>query len=148
MDLDRIYVGDSRAMEEVDDNSIQLIVTSPPYNVGKDYNYYEDHAPLAQYLEMLMQVWRECERVLVPGGRIGILTRGYPDAAGRHVPSFWIRVAALAHDFAESVCEGWQGFSDVEESNRLFTELGFRGASPLFGGLSFLQSSLWLLTKA
>ncbi len=92
-------------------------------------------------------VYAEIRRVLVPGGRIGILTRGYPDPAARHVPSFWIRVAALAHDFAESVCEGWQGFSDVDDSNRLFADLGFRGSSPLFGGMSFLESCLWVLAR-
>lgn len=59
-------------MEEVDDASVQLVVTSPPYNVGKNYNFYEDRAPLDQYLELLMQVWRECQRVLVPGGRLAV----------------------------------------------------------------------------
>ena len=72
MELNRIYCADCRAMEEVDDNSVQLVVTSPPYNVGKDYNYYADQAPLEQYLDMLMQVWKECARVLVPGGRIAV----------------------------------------------------------------------------
>lgn len=72
MELDVIYNADCRAMEEVNDNSVQLIVTSPPYNVGKDYNYYQDRAPLEQYLEFLLQVWRECKRVLVPGGRLAI----------------------------------------------------------------------------
>ncbi len=72
MELDRIYCSDARAMEELDDNSVQLVVTSPPYNVGKNYNFYQDRAPLDQYLELLMQVWKECERVLVPGGRIAV----------------------------------------------------------------------------
>jgi DNA modification methylase len=72
MELDRIYCSDARAMEELDANSVQLVVTSPPYNVGKNYNFYEDRAPLDQYLELLMQVWRECARVLVPGGRIAV----------------------------------------------------------------------------
>ena len=72
MDLDQIYNSDARAMEEVDDNSIQLVVTSPPYNVGKNYNFYEDRAPLDNYLEFLMLVWKECRRILVPGGRIAV----------------------------------------------------------------------------
>ncbi|MGB8648031.1 MAG: site-specific DNA-methyltransferase [Anaerolineae bacterium] len=72
MELDRIYCASSNAMRDVDDNSVQLIVTSPPYNVGKDYNYYADHRPLDEYLDMLMGVWKECQRVLVPGGRIAV----------------------------------------------------------------------------
>ncbi len=59
-------------MEELEDSCVQLVVTSPPYNVGKNYNYYEDRAPLEQYLDFLMQVWRECKRVLVPGGRVAV----------------------------------------------------------------------------
>jgi site-specific DNA-methyltransferase (adenine-specific) len=42
------------------------MVTSPPYNVGKDYD--EDYS-LEEYLAFLQRVWREVHRVLVPGGR-------------------------------------------------------------------------------
>jgi len=56
-------------MEELPDNSVHLMVTSPPYNVGKDYD--EDFT-LAQYLEFLKRVWKEVHRVLLPGGRVCI----------------------------------------------------------------------------
>ena len=46
-----------------------LVVTSPPYNVGKEY---EDAAPLTQYLDGLDRVWRECWRVLRDDGRIAV----------------------------------------------------------------------------
>jgi len=72
MELNRIYNSDARAMEEVDDSSVQLVVTSPPYNVGKNYNFYEDRRPLEHYLDFLMLVWKECQRVLVPGGRVAV----------------------------------------------------------------------------
>ncbi len=72
MDLDTIHNSDCRAMEELDDNSVQLVVTSPPYNVGKKYNYYEDREPLDNYLAFLKMAWQECMRVLVPGGRLAI----------------------------------------------------------------------------
>ena len=72
MDVDRIYCGDARHMEQVESGSVQLIVTSPPYNVGKPYNGYRDSQELKDYLDMLYQVWRECKRVLCPGGRIAV----------------------------------------------------------------------------
>lgn len=72
MEFDTIYNSDCRFMEELEDNSVQLVVTSPPYNVGKKYNYYEDREPLERYLDFLKMVWSECNRVLVPGGRLAI----------------------------------------------------------------------------
>jgi site-specific DNA-methyltransferase (adenine-specific) len=64
--LDRIFCRSSENMAELPDNSIHLMVTSPPYNVGKEYD--EDHT-LEEYLSFLQRVWREVYRVLVPGGR-------------------------------------------------------------------------------
>ena len=66
-DLDVIYTHSSEVMSELPDNSVHLMVTSPPYNVGKEYD--EDLA-LTEYLAFLRQVWQEAHRVLVPGGRI------------------------------------------------------------------------------
>ncbi len=59
-------------MAQVPDVSVQLVVTSPPYNIGKAYADHTDSLPLPEYLEYLNQVWRECYRVLVPGGRLCI----------------------------------------------------------------------------
>jgi DNA modification methylase len=74
--LDRIYVGDSRAMTEVADNSVALVVTSPPYFAGKEYEEAlgEGHVPATyvDYLRMLTEVFAECVRVLEPGGRIAV----------------------------------------------------------------------------
>lgn len=62
----RLYCKSSEAMTELPDNSIQLMVTSPPYNVQKEY---DDDLTLDQYLAMLAAVMAETERVLVTGGR-------------------------------------------------------------------------------
>jgi site-specific DNA-methyltransferase (adenine-specific) len=49
---------------------VHLIVTSPPYNVSKEYTDHNDNLGLEEYLVLLNAVWRECYRVLVPGGRL------------------------------------------------------------------------------
>lgn len=53
-------------MDELPDNSIHLMVTSPPYNASKEY---DEDLSLDEYLALLARVWRETYRVLAPGGR-------------------------------------------------------------------------------
>ncbi len=72
MELDKIYCADSRGMREVQDGSVQLIVTSPPYNVGKSYELHDDKMAFKEYLEFLNTVWLECQRVLCCGGRLAV----------------------------------------------------------------------------
>ncbi|MFX0123951.1 MAG: DNA-methyltransferase [Candidatus Hodarchaeota archaeon] len=64
--LNKIFTSSSENMEELPDNSIHLMVTSPPYNVGKDY---DNNLTLNEYLTFLKRVWKEVQRVLVPSGR-------------------------------------------------------------------------------
>ena len=68
--LNQIICGDARCMSAVPDASVQLVVTSPPYNVAKDYSNHDDNLSLDAYIVMLNAVWRECHRVLAPGGRL------------------------------------------------------------------------------
>jgi DNA modification methylase len=65
--LDRVFCKSSERMEELPDNSVHLMVTSPPYNVGKEY---DDDLTLGEYRDFLSKVWQEVHRVLVPGGRV------------------------------------------------------------------------------
>ena len=65
--LDTIWHATSEDMSGIPDSSVHLIVTSPPYNVGKEYD--QDFS-LPEHLEMLSRVWKQTYRVLVPGGRI------------------------------------------------------------------------------
>ena len=64
--VDVIFNHSSEAMEELPDCSVHLMITSPPYNVGKEY---DEDLSLDEYLSFLRNVWREVYRVLVPGGR-------------------------------------------------------------------------------
>ncbi len=64
--LNRLFCKSSQVMDELPDNSIHLMVTSPPYNASKEY---DDDLSLEEYLDMLQQVWGETYRALVPGGR-------------------------------------------------------------------------------
>ena len=64
--LDVIHCADSRNMDHLPDRSIHLMITSPPYNVGKEY---DDDLSLLEYGRLLSDVLRETHRVLVNGGR-------------------------------------------------------------------------------
>lgn len=64
--LDVVHLGDSRNMHHLPENSVHLMITSPPYNVGKDY---DDNLTLTEYTDLLREVLRDVYRVLVEGGR-------------------------------------------------------------------------------
>lgn len=64
--LNKVFCKTSEHMEELPDNSIHLMVTSPPYNVGK---VYDENLTMDEYRAFLKRVWAETRRVLIPGGR-------------------------------------------------------------------------------
>jgi DNA modification methylase len=69
----KVYLGDSRAMTEVGDAGIDLVVTSPPYWHIKDYGVPGQIGygqSLHEYLKDLYRTWRECFRVLREGARL------------------------------------------------------------------------------
>ena len=69
-------VGDARSMDAVEDGSVALVVTSPPYFAGKQYEEELERegvpASYLEYLQLLTDVFAECRRVLEPGGRIAV----------------------------------------------------------------------------
>ncbi|MEI6083110.1 MAG: site-specific DNA-methyltransferase [Verrucomicrobiota bacterium] len=70
---DQIICGDCRTvMQKLPAESVHLAITSPPYNVGLEYDGHDDSMPYEKYLEWLMPVWRQVLRVLVPGGRFAL----------------------------------------------------------------------------
>ncbi len=71
----KLCLGDARDLFWIPDESVHLIVTSPPYWTLKDYKednpgQLGDVADYEHFLDQLDKVWRECKRVLVGGGRI------------------------------------------------------------------------------
>lgn len=64
--LDKIYLKSSESLEELPDYSVHLMVTSPPYNVQKEY---DQDLTLEEYTGLLRRVFTEVYRVLVTGGR-------------------------------------------------------------------------------
>ena len=68
--------GDARSMDKVDDGSVALVVTSPPYFAGKQYEEELEREGVPgsylEYLALLGDVFAECTRKLEPGGRIAV----------------------------------------------------------------------------
>jgi len=66
--LDQVILGDAReVLKRLPNNCVHLMVTSPPYNVGKEY---DEDLTLGEYLDFIEEVMKEVYRVLVWGGRI------------------------------------------------------------------------------
>jgi len=70
----RLHLGDARDLSWIEDGSVHLVVTSPPYWTLKKYETRNGQlgevAEYQAFLDELDKVWRECARVLTPGGRI------------------------------------------------------------------------------
>ena len=64
--LNKIYCKSSEKMDEIPDNSVNLMITSPPYNVGKEY---DNDLSIEEYEELLENVFKETYNKLETGGR-------------------------------------------------------------------------------
>ncbi len=86
---DKVFFKDARKMTELPDNSVQLIITSPPYFNIKDYSLdghqkiknakkekgqIGDISKYEKYIDEMAIIWKECERVLKPNGKLIINT--------------------------------------------------------------------------
>ena len=67
----KIIKGDSEEiLKTIPNNSIDIVLTSPPYNFGLEYDTNNDTQKWDLYFEKLNNIWKECIRVLIPGGRL------------------------------------------------------------------------------
>jgi site-specific DNA-methyltransferase (adenine-specific) len=64
--INKIVLGSAENMKEIPNNSLHLMITSPPYNVSKEYDV---DLSLKEYLQLLENSFAETYRVLVNGGR-------------------------------------------------------------------------------
>ena len=71
-------------LKKLSDNSVDLIITDPPFNIGKDYEKYKDNLPKEQYIEWCQQWLRECIRVLKSTGSLYLFN--YPENNAYLVP--------------------------------------------------------------
>jgi len=92
--------GDARSMDAVDDGSVALVVTSPPYFAGKQYEeeLQREGVPSSylEYLDLLTTVFAECVRKLEPGGRLAVNVANLGRKPYRSLSADVIRI--LVHD--------------------------------------------------
>jgi len=73
--VNRILCGDAaKILGRIPDGSVDIIVTSPPYNFGQNYaeDPHDDTHDWDAYFSQLYVIWQECARVLKPGGRCAV----------------------------------------------------------------------------
>jgi len=79
--IDQIIVGDSEeVLKDFPEQCIDLIVTSPPYNWGREYDVLDDNIKWQEYFDKLFRVFDQCIRVLKSGGRIAVNIAPYPSS--------------------------------------------------------------------
>ncbi|MCK4820452.1 ParB/RepB/Spo0J family partition protein, partial [bacterium] len=95
-DIPGVYIKDSRDMSELPDKSVHMILSSPPYNVGMEF---EKGVPFDEHVETVKDVLKECARVLVPGGIMALNVDDIKYFKGRKGNNDFVQVQLMAHIF-------------------------------------------------
>ena len=95
-----IYNADARYMSFIPDKSVHLIITSPPYNVGMNYDEHNDRLTNTDYLSLMENALKECYRVLVKGGRIAV---NAPSCCKQSTGSKYAYIAVKLHNIMEDI---------------------------------------------
>jgi len=115
MERNKIYSGNSiKLMSEMDEKSIDLIVTSPPYGVGIDYDCWDDDKHIAEYMNFTREWLREAYRVLKDDGRIAL---NIPYEINRQEKGGRIYFSAEVWMVMKEIGFGFFGIVDLEESS-------------------------------
>lgn len=89
-----VYIKDARNMSELPDKSVHLIVSSPPYNVGLEY---EKGVSFDEHLLMVKDVLMECARVLTPGGIMALNVGDINNFKGRNGKNDFSQVQLMGY---------------------------------------------------
>lgn len=128
-----VVLGDARRMSFVKDESIHLVVTSPPYfnlveyeDAGEQLGHMDDYGA---FLQETGKVWRECFRTLIPGGRLCIVVGDVCRSRRRHGKHEVIPLHADILVSARSI--GFEGLATIfwHKIANAVTEVGGKGAS-------------------
>ena len=57
------------ALKDIDDKSVDIVLTSPPYNFDMQYDEHDDKSDALKYIDTLVNIFSECKRTLKDGGR-------------------------------------------------------------------------------
>lgn len=123
--MDKVFFSDSRDMQEVANDSVHLIITSPPYFNIKDYSkdgyqeneHSEKHTSqigdidqYEEYIQEMLLVWKECERVLKPNGKLVINTPLMPMLKKDMTTHYNRHIFDLNSDIQQSILKGTKLF--------------------------------------
>jgi len=121
--LNQVFFKDSRTMSDIPDNSVHLIVTSPPYFNIKDYSLdghqnksigsrengqIGDINDYKKYIGEMLKVWKECQRVLTPNGKLVINTPLMPMLKSQLITHFNRHIFDINSDIEHSILENLQ----------------------------------------
>jgi ParB/RepB/Spo0J family partition protein len=93
-DIPGVYIKDSRDMNELPNKSVHMVLSSPPYNVGMEF---EKGIPYDEHLDMVKDVLKECARVLVPGGIIALNVDDILNFKGRKGKNDFTQIQPMGH---------------------------------------------------
>jgi site-specific DNA-methyltransferase (adenine-specific) len=113
--INKIHLGDCRqVMSEIPENSVDLIVTSPPYGVGIDYDVHDDDVHFEEYKKFSKEWIEQAFRVLKDDGRIAI---NIPYEINRQAKGGRIFMVAELWKIMQEVGFKFFGVVDLEENS-------------------------------
>ncbi len=146
--LDTVVNADCiEGMASLPEGCVDVIVTSPPYNIGKEYRAYNDNRPRREFLTWLGSVFSECDRVLAEDGSFFLNVGGKPsdpwiplDIAAKAREHFhlqnvihWVKSIAIPRDSVGKACGIEQDLATCEAVLALVADWHCSGPNGMCG---------------